>query len=155
MASKFGQYRARHLIALSVSCRHPLLRKLLSSGQPRANASTPLSVNNSHHDKLMCVSSGQPSERSLSAKSVISGHESKFKRWSFGQWLLSDTHVISEIFLHWLRLSSSTLGHDWARVRIELLPILWQPRRDNWRRNPPHRLEIFSITGPCMIRLLY
>jgi hypothetical protein len=42
MASSLGQKRARHLTARSVSCRQPLLRKLLSSGQPRTRASTPL-----------------------------------------------------------------------------------------------------------------
>ena len=148
MTSKLGQNRARHFSARSVSCRQPLLKKLRSSGHPRANASTPLSVSNSHQDRLMCVRSGQPSEISLSAKSVISGHESKFSRCNFGQWLLRAAHVASEIFLHWLRLSSSIFGHDCARVRIEMLPILWHPRSDNWRRKPPQRLEIFSITGP-------
>lgn len=149
IASRLGQLRAKHITALSVSWRHPLLRKLRSSGQPLASASTPLSVSSSHHERLMWVSSGQPAARSFRDMSVISGHESRFSRWSLGQWLLRAAHVASEILLHWLRLSSSIFGHDWARVRIELLPMLWHPLSESCLRNPPQRLEIFSITGPC------
>lgn len=148
IASKFGQNRARHLTARSVSWRQPLLRKLRISEQPRASASTPLSVSNSHQERLMCVSSRQPSDRSLSARSVISGHESKFSRCSFEQCLLKSAHVASDIFLHWLRFSSSIFGQDCARVRIDAFPMLWQPRSDSCFKKPPHRREMFSITGP-------
>lgn len=148
IASRLGQLRAKHITALSVSWRHPLLKKLRSSGHPLASASTPLSVSSSHHERLMWVSSGQPAARSFRDMSVISGHESRFSRWSLGQWLLRAAHVASEILLHWLRLSSSILGHDWARARIELLPMLWHPLSESCLRNPPQRLEIFSITGP-------
>lgn len=97
----------------------------------------------------MWVSSRQPAARSFRDMSVISGHESKLSRCSLEQWLLRAAQVASEILLHWLRLSSSILGHDWAKVRIELLPMLWHPFSESCLRNPPQRLEIFSITGPC------
>jgi len=98
------------------------------------------------------VSNGQPAARSFRDMSVISGHESRFSRCSLEQWLLRAAQVASEILLHWLRLSSSILGHDWARVRIELLPMLWHPLSESCLRNPPQRLEIFSITGPYAIK---
>lgn len=149
MTSRFWQYRAKHLTPLSVNWRQPLLRKLRNSLQPLAKASTPLSVSNSHHDRLMWVRNKQPSERSFSERSVISGQESRFNRWSFRQCVLRAAQVVSEIFLHWLRLSSSMLGQDSANACMDMSSILWHPLRDNCLRNPPQRLEMLRITDSC------
>lgn len=94
--------------------------------------------------------------------------------WSLAQCLEIDWQDTSVNFLHLFRFKSSIFGHNWknqifimnrskylndmlkaklkpltsASVRIEPSAIPSQPLKDNWRKNPPHRLDIFSITGP-------
>lgn len=129
----------------------------------------PFSLMRSHQDMLIWKRLGHPSARAFSERSLIAEHDPKSNFCNLEQYLLSPIHVLkakwdvdsllwlssaafqaylSEIFLHLLRFKSSILLHCWAKVMRELSPIDWQPRRLNLFRNPPHLLDIFSITGP-------
>lgn len=154
---------------LSLECvSSPLLLNFFILLQPRARASTPFSVIKWHHEtfisKIFCeyrrfvlknhhvhfvrMLTGHPSESDFNDKSVIWEHDSSEIAANFEQCLLSGSVAASEILLHSVKSKCSMLWQCWANVLIDWSPTLWHPLSDKYFRKPPHRCEMFSITGP-------
>lgn len=88
--------------------------------------------------------------RALRDMFVIDVQEAKSRCLSLEQNLLRLVQVASVVFVHPLRLSTSIFLQFCAKVLSALSPTPRHPRRLNFRKKPPHRLEIFSTTRPSM-----